>query len=145
MSPFVSILIPCKTIDKEVSRCLSHYAQLDYDTYEIVLLPDVESPVEGVRVIATGQVTPGKKRNIGAANTKSEILAYIDADAYPRSDWLRSAIYHLQETSVGAVGGPGLTPPGSDNFSLGQDTILSSFMVGGLSSRYGGKEEIQTD
>jgi cellulose synthase/poly-beta-1,6-N-acetylglucosamine synthase-like glycosyltransferase len=143
--PSVSILIPCKAIDKEVSRCLSHYTQLDYETYEIVLLPDVESPLKGVRVIATGQVTPGKKRNIGAANTKGEILAYIDADAYPRADWLRSAICHLQESSVGAVGGPGLTPPGADNFSLGQDTILSSFMVGGLSSRYRGKEETQTD
>ena len=144
-SPLVSILVPCKSADRLTRECLSHYAKLEYEPFEIVLLPDAPCAVEGTKVVPTGSVTPGRKRNIGASVAKGKIFAYVDADAYPREDWLTNAIGHLMEDGVGAVGGPGLTPPDGNNFSLGQDVILSSFLMGGLASRYKRTKELSTD
>jgi cellulose synthase/poly-beta-1,6-N-acetylglucosamine synthase-like glycosyltransferase len=137
-NPLVSILIPCRTVDDLTIECIKHCRSLKYEPFEIVLLPDDSSLVEGVKVLPTGAVTPGKKRNMGASVAEGEVFAYIDSDAYPRSDWLANAIRHLREENVGAVGGPSLTPKGDGELAMAQGVILSSFLVGrGRAARYG--------
>ena len=117
-SPFVSIIVPCKEIDVYIKECLGHCKHLDYEDYEIIVLPDDTSErLSDVKVVPTGSVTPGAKRNIGVANSSGEICAFIDSDAYPRLDWLRNAVKYFRDPVVGAVGGPGLTP---ENDSLRQ-------------------------
>ena len=64
MDPKVSIIIPCKDIDAQTSECIDTCRNLDYDNFEIIVLPD-------------------DKRNIGAKNSTGEYLAFIDSDAYP--------------------------------------------------------------
>jgi hypothetical protein len=144
--PLVSIVIPCREIDDMTKECVKQCATLDYANFEILLLPDRPASLEGTTVIPTGQVSPGRKRNIGSGVAKGEILAYIDSDAYPRKDWLKNAVSHLEKDSaIAAVGGPGLTPPEDNNFEQAQGRILSSFLVGGISSRYKGSDPIETD
>jgi len=62
----------------------------------------------------SGQDTgPGEKRDLGMQAAYGDYLAFIDDDATPRQDWLASAARILDdEPTVGAVAGPGLTPPG---------------------------------
>ena len=43
-------------------------------------------------------------------DSNGEFCAFIDNDAYPRSDWLTSALKYFENPEVGGVGGPGLTP-----------------------------------
>ena len=81
-------------------------------------------------------MAPGTKRNIGVKNSNSEFCAFIDNDAYPRSDWLTNALKHLENPLVGGVGGPGLTPETDCLLQKAGGYVLSSFMVGSLSSRY---------
>jgi GT2 family glycosyltransferase len=145
MNPFVSIIVPCRTVDDFTKECVTACKALDYDRFEIILLSDSPGEVEGGKVIVTGPVTPGKKRNIGGQNAGGEVLAFIDADAYPDKDWISRGVAHLTSEGVGAVGGPGLTPPSDDDFSHAQGAILSSFLVGGISSRYRGSHDIETD
>ena len=145
-SPLVSIIIPCRTVDELARECVSHCRVLDYDNFEIIFLPDDTSSLEGASIVASGAVSPGRKRNIGASVAKGEILAYIDADAYPRPDWLSNAVTYLQGEGVGAVGGPGLTPPSDGNFAHAQGAILSSFLVSGnISARYKGAKPVESD
>jgi cellulose synthase/poly-beta-1,6-N-acetylglucosamine synthase-like glycosyltransferase len=147
-NPLVSIIIPCREIDGTANDCALKCSNLDYPNFEVILLPDSYpySCTEGGTIVPTGRVSPGRKRNIGASVAKGEILAYIDADAYPRKDWLRNAVYHLQkDITIAAVGGPGLTPPEDNSFEQAQGQILSSFLVGGISSRYKGSNPIETD
>ena len=144
--PSVSIIIPCRDVDPLVIECVGHCSRLDYEPFEIILLPDTEAEVEGVRVVPTGPVLPGRKRNLGASVATGAVYAYIDSDAYPRSDWLASGVRHLQEMGVGAVGGPAITAPSDDGFCQAQGTVLSSFLMSGtLSARYRERSTMETD
>ncbi len=145
-SPSVSIIIPCKKIDAYVRECVEHCKRLDYGDYEIIVLPDRASKeLDGSKIVATGPVTPGAKRNIGLANSGGEICAFIDSDAYPRRDWLKNAVKYFNDAKVAAVGGPGLTPERDSPAQKGSGYVLSSFMVGGISSRYKAKQCFESD
>ena len=143
---FVSIIIPCKDIDDCTRECIEYCRKLDYDSFEIILLPDYSNLlIDGVRIISTGPVPPGVKRNIGMDASKGEYCAFIDNDAYPRSDWLTNALKYLEDPDVGGVGGPGLTPESDGFMQKSGGYILSSFMVGHLSTRYKTKLCFESD
>ncbi len=144
--PLVSIMIPCKEIDDLARECVDHCKSLDYPNFEILLLPDVEKEgLNGVRIIATGPLPPGAKRNIGVMNSNGELCAFIDSDAYPRRDWLRNAVNYLKDPKVSAVGGPGITPKNATVMEKASGYVLSSFMVGKLSNRYDSKYCCESD
>jgi len=142
----VSIIIPCKTIDSYTEETLEKCKHLDYNNYEIILLPDNEAKrISGVKVIPTGAVPPGKKRNIGLRNSSGKFLAFIDNDAYPKKDWLKKAVKYFENKDVAAVGGPGITPEEDGLMQLAGGNILSSFMVGGISRRFKIKGAFESD
>lgn len=144
--PRASIIIPCVVVDGDVEQCVEGCKRLDYTEYEIIVLPDREGrSLPGVRVIPTGSVAPGKKRNIGAKSAGGRILAFIDSDAYPRVDWLRNAVRHLQDPMLGGVGGPGVTPSEDTYPQKAGGKVLSSHMVGALSGRYGEKRKLDSN
>lgn len=143
---FVSIIIPCKEIDAYTKQCIDYCRKLDYEDSEILLLPDDASEnIEGVRVIDTGCVTPGRKRNIGIANAEGEFCAFIDSDAYPRTDWLRNAMKYFDDPMVAGVGGPALTPEQDSFMQRASGHVLSSFMVGSISRRYKAERVYESD
>ncbi|MGC8558942.1 MAG: glycosyltransferase, partial [Nitrososphaeria archaeon] len=122
--PFVSVIIPCKSVDKMTKECINGLKNMDYTNFEIIVLPDNDDALEGAIVIPTGPVTPGRKRNIGAANAKGTVFAYIDSDAYPARDWIKNGIKHLIKGGVGLVTGPAVTPPNDGRFSQAQGVVL---------------------
>jgi len=145
--PRVSIIVPCKSIDGYTLECVEHCKELDYENYEIIVLPDEsEERIKNVRIIPTGTVSPGKKRNVGIANSKADFCAFIDSDAYPRKDWLKNAIGYFHNQDIAAVGGPGITPDNASDMEKASGYILSSFLVAGrLSSRYSISHVIDSD
>jgi len=134
----VSIIVPCKQIDEHANECIVHCLDLDYERLEILVLPDAGG-MRGdprVKVVPTGALTPGAKRNLAMKESTGSILAFIDSDAYPRRDWLRTASGHLRDATVSAVGGPGVTPDADNDMQKGSGFVLSSFLVGTLRRRY---------
>jgi len=95
--PLVSIIIPCRTVDAYVERCVAHCKKLE-ENKEIFVVTD--------RVVPG---LPAWKRNWAMENAKGEIYAFIDSDAYPHKDWLKEALFWLQ--TFDAVCGPGALPP----------------------------------
>jgi len=143
---FVSIVIPCKEIDAYTRQCVDYCRKLDYEDFEILLLPDHESEkVEGARIISTGCVSPGRKRNVGVAKAVGDFCAFIDSDAYPSKDWLSKALKYFDDPQVAAVGGPGLTPEEDGNMQRAGGHVLSSYMLGNLSSRFKAKRSFESD
>jgi len=146
MNSSISIIIPCKEIDSYAKECVEHCKHLNYESYEIILLPDdVSIEIEDVNVISTGSITPGAKRNIGVANSSGVLCAFIDSDAYPREDWLTNAVKYFEDQDVVAVGGPGLTPNEDSFMQKAGGFVLSSLMVGSLSKRYKSKHVAESD
>ncbi len=144
--PLVSIIIPCKEVDDYTRECIEFCKRLKYSSFEIILLPDSLSvQIDAVKIITTGPVSPGVKRNLGVKRSNGEFCAFIDNDAFPRSDWINNALKYLEDPEVGGVGGPGLTPEKDGFLQKAGGYVLSSFMVGNLSSRYKTKSCFESD
>lgn len=132
--PKISIIIPFKEMNDYVEECIKRCLELDYDNFEILLLPD--SPMEHefpkTRAITTGPVKPSLKRNTGISESDGEICAFIDSDAYPTKDWLKNSLKYLEDETVGIVGGPNLVPEEDSVWQKASDDVLSSGIGAGI-------------
>ncbi len=124
-----SVIVPLHTCSARFLKDFSSIRNLEYPNFEILIVADeptlnaATNPYFSelkrqekpglVNIISTRkQLTgPAEKRNLGIQNATGEICAFIDDDAYPRPDWLRSAVPFFDNPEVAAVGGPGITPP----------------------------------
>ena len=136
-----SIIIPFKFWSKELDECLMHIQKLSYSMFEVILLPDGEvvSPSFGfsLEIIPTGPINPARKRDIGAKQAKGVYFAFIDDDAYPKSDWLDVANQVLiSRSDVGAIGGPGITPRNDPFWARVSGAFFLSATSGGFPERY---------
>jgi glycosyltransferase involved in cell wall biosynthesis len=141
----VSVIVPVRRINDYVRESFPHVMAQTGVTLEWICLPDVtDTGSDGiagdgdrVSVVATGAVGPARKRDIGAQIARGRILAFLDDDAYPTADWLQAALPHFEDTTVAAVGGPGVTPP-SDGFwkQVSGWVFASRLGSGGARNRY---------
>ena len=134
--PLVSIVIACPKRSWMLDECLAAIRAQSHSNWECIVLPDAdEGPVDDadgrVRFIPTGKVRPAEKRNIGIREAKGEIVAFIDDDAYPDAHWLEYAIKYFGEKDIGAVGGPGVTPPGDPLMARLGGRVYDNWLVSG--------------
>jgi GT2 family glycosyltransferase len=116
--PRFSIVIPAHRDGAAFRRCIEACLEQDYPDFEIVVASDhpLSELPEGVTIVETGagaDTSPAEKRDAALAKTSGDVLAYVDDDAYPQSDWLSRAARHFSDETVQAVSGPGVTPPES--------------------------------
>ena len=152
-NPFVSVVIACPAGSWMLDECLRGLAEQTYREFEVIVLPDaapgVPPPDYGfpLAAIPTGKVRPAEKRNAGIAAAKGDVVAFIDDDAYPDARWLENAVKYFSDPAIGAVGGPGVTPPG-DGFlaRAGGRVYENMFVSGGYRYRYlGGRVRRDVD
>ncbi|MFH1888548.1 MAG: glycosyltransferase [Candidatus Omnitrophota bacterium] len=140
----VSIIIAVKTWQKNLEECVAKCRELDYPDFEIIVLPDTEKGLSPqmlnqleakgtvpIKVIATGPVSPAKKRDMAVSYAKGEILAFIDDDAYPGEDWLKNAIVNFNDPETAVVGGPAITPVSDSLRQKASGMVYSSILVSG--------------
>jgi GT2 family glycosyltransferase len=113
-----SIVIPAHRDGLALRQCIRACLEQEYPAFEIVVVSDRALPAmpDGVMCIETGSrwdTSPAEKRDAAFREATGDVLAFVDDDAYPRSDWLARAAAHFADDHVQAVGGPGLTPPDS--------------------------------
>lgn len=114
--PFVSVVIACPGRSGVLDECIAALAKQTYRKFEVIVLPDGEIDFGGhgdaldLKTVPTGKVRPAEKRNIGIKEARGSIVAFIDDDAYPDMHWLEYAVKYFGDGTIGAVGGPGVTP-----------------------------------
>lgn len=143
-NPYVSIIIPLYVIRERFFNDLIKYDDLDYPNFEIIIVCDkkVELPelkkVE-VKLIVTNKrhTGPAEKRDLAIKQARGSFCAFIDDDAYPRSDWLKKAMACFETNDIVAVGGPGVTPS-EDSFwqKIGGYIIESYLCSGAMQNRF---------
>jgi len=142
MSVRVSIIIPTREIDELTEKCIKECEKLDYDNFEIIILPDEKTKKHfssfKIRIIPTDKVYPSIKKNIGIKFAEGQVCAFIDSDAYPDRNWLKNAIsYFSKNEKIVAIGGPNLTQENSKTLEKMSGLILSSFIfMGKFASRH---------
>ena len=118
--PFVSVVIPAHNEATCIVDCIESVFNSQYPKERLeVLVVDHASTDStkmlalnaGADVISLTHGRIGKVRNTGLMAARGEYVAYVDADCLVPAQWLQSAINILVQTpSIGAVGGPCLSP-----------------------------------
>jgi ceramide glucosyltransferase len=126
--PLASVFVPCRGMDKGLRWNLSELFRQHYPDYELVFVSDREDDegleiarqlarefegesVARTRFVVAGRATDSgqKVHNLRAAVTRvdasSEVFVFVDTDARPRPDWLRSLVAPLSDEGVGAATG----------------------------------------
>lgn len=136
MNKKVSIVIPVPYFNDYIHESIKYYKDLDYENYEIIILPDeptdeVLSKNVNIRVIPSGKVGPAEKRDMGVNKAKGEIIAFIDDDAYPTHEWLKNAVAHFDDETIAAVGGPAVTPKNEKFWQRVSGNVYASIIMSG--------------
>ena len=140
-----SIIIPVKAINDFILESVPRILAIDYVDFEVLVLPnelpsaDLPSFLhhDKVRLIPTGKVSPAVKRDLGAAQSRYEFLAFIDDDAYPDPHWLKEAEKHFENPEIAAIGGPAMTPPNSNLLEQASGLFYETLTGGGgMAYRY---------
>ncbi len=140
--PSVTAVVACPGASAMLRQCVDALAgqRATCPSLEAIVLPDAptgEAWPDWVREIPTGKVLPSEKRNAGIRAAHGEIVAFLDDDARPLPGWLEHALPHFSDPSVGAVGGPAVTPP-EDPFAakMSGRVYESPLVSGGARRRY---------
>jgi len=126
--PPASVVVPCRGMDQGLRQNFVALFRQHYPAYELIFVSDSEDDialgvaedvrrsfdgesVARVRFVFAGRATEGgqKVHNLLAAleeaSPDSEVFVFVDTDARPRPDWLRSLVAPLADASVGAATG----------------------------------------
>ncbi|HEV7905943.1 MAG TPA: glycosyltransferase family 2 protein [Pyrinomonadaceae bacterium] len=128
-APYASVIVPCRGLDQNLHDNLRALCHQDYPAFEIIFVVDsAQDPalevVERVRaergsavsavqtrVLVSGEAKAcGQKvhnliAGVGATNERSEVFVFVDTDAQPRRDWLRTLVAPLADGRTGAATG----------------------------------------
>jgi cellulose synthase/poly-beta-1,6-N-acetylglucosamine synthase-like glycosyltransferase len=127
-TPHVSLIVPCRGVDQGLRENLSRLFCQHYPAYEIVfvledrddsaleVIEEVRSMWEQARQSSARIVFAGRAQNCGQKvhnlragvaeiSEASEVLVFVDSDARPQSDWLRSLVAPLVDDECGAATG----------------------------------------
>jgi cellulose synthase/poly-beta-1,6-N-acetylglucosamine synthase-like glycosyltransferase len=127
-TPFVSVIAPCRGLEDGLRENITALFQQDYPAYEIIfvtdgahdpaldLIADVRSaqqepcyPVTRSVVAGTADDCGQKVHNLRVAlasvDPHTAVLVFVDTDARPHANWLRSLVAPLANESIGAATG----------------------------------------
>jgi ceramide glucosyltransferase len=127
-TPYASVIVPCRGLDQDLRENLDAICDQHYPSYEIIFVVDnpLDAALEVIarvraergseaavstRVVVAGEATESgqKVHNLiaasGACDERSEVLVFVDTDARPRRDWLRSLVAALADERTGAATG----------------------------------------
>ncbi len=116
--PSITVVICAYNAAATLDQCLSHTCALGYPLLEILVVDDGSSDSTAsiarqyprVRLLCISHAGLAAARNAGLQAASSQLIAYLDSDAYPTPEWLYYLALGLDGPAVGGVGGPNVPP-----------------------------------
>jgi cellulose synthase/poly-beta-1,6-N-acetylglucosamine synthase-like glycosyltransferase len=155
-TPFVSVIAPCRGLETGFKENIEALFRQQYPEYEIVFVTDrADDPaIDLIRetisesagavnarvVIAGAAVDRGQKvHNLSVAvsvvDPRSEVLVFVDTDARPNANWLRSLVAPLADPSIGAATGYRWFIPERGGFSSQLRSVWNASIASALGQR----------
>lgn len=145
-----SIVIPVKAINAYVRETVPYILNLARRDWELLIVTNEPERSEWndprIKMLSSGRVGPGLKRDQGASEAAGEVLVFLDDDSYPNADLLDVAAKYFERPEVAAIGGPAITPPGEVFWARVSGAVFLSRFSGGAPERYvpyGPSREVQ--
>lgn len=113
--PFVSVVVPVRNAPQRIKKCIEALLQQTYpsDCYEIIVVDNASTdhtrqviecyPV--TLLVEHNRVSPYPARNCGIRHARGEIIALLDANVIPVSQWLDQGVTTLQQEMADLAGG----------------------------------------
>jgi mycofactocin system glycosyltransferase len=105
----VTVVVPVHDRPAELDRCLSALGSdtpvivVDDGSRDRVTVADVATR-HGARLVHRATCGgPAAARNAALPDVHTELIAFLDSDCVPESDWLRALVGHFEDPRVGAV------------------------------------------
>ncbi len=144
-----ALLVPCKGLDPDFRKNISALFKQDYTQYEIIFVtatkddpayPALREIIQGNPQVSARLFTAGiaggrsqkinnQLRGLKEVKEDTEVLVFIDSDARPGPDFLKSLIAPLKDTAVGVATGFRWYLPVKGGFS---SLLRSTWNGGGL-------------
>ncbi|MBV9774606.1 MAG: glycosyltransferase [Gemmatimonadetes bacterium] len=128
--PRVSVVVCAYNAQDTLHDTLRALAALRYPDFETIVVDDGSTDATpriaagyDCRLIRTPNRGLSAARNTGWQAATGEIVAYLDADAYPDPEWLTYLAMDFVAISHAGVGGPNVPPPGT---SLVADCVANA-------------------
>lgn len=116
--PLISVVVCTYNGSATIRDCMEGLMRLAYPRFEVIVINDgsIDSTPEivneyPVRLITTVNQGLSQARNRGIYESKGDIIAYIDDDAYPDPHWLHYLAFAYANTDHAGIGGPNIAPP----------------------------------
>jgi glycosyltransferase involved in cell wall biosynthesis len=112
--PFVSVVVPVLNGEETIGDCLSSLLRMDYprERREIIVVDNgcTDSTAQIVKGFSVHHVREGRRgvshaRNRGIAESRGDVLAFIDADCMVSTRWLEELLRPLSDEYVSATAG----------------------------------------
>jgi cellulose synthase/poly-beta-1,6-N-acetylglucosamine synthase-like glycosyltransferase len=112
--PFVSVIVPVRNGEPTIAGCLDSILATDYpaDRREIIVVDNGSSDgtaavirARPVHYLHESRRGVSNARNRGIAESRGEILAFVDADCLVDPQWLAELVRVFEDPEVGAVAG----------------------------------------
>jgi GT2 family glycosyltransferase len=117
--PAISVVVNTYNAQDTLDECLRHCDRLEYPRLEVIVVDDGSTDASRaiacahprVRLVAMAHKGLPEGRNVGYRSARGELVAYLDADAYPAPEWPWYLALAAGGTRVGGSGGPNIPPP----------------------------------
>jgi cellulose synthase/poly-beta-1,6-N-acetylglucosamine synthase-like glycosyltransferase len=113
-SPYVSVIVPVRDGESTIADCLDSILATDYPAERREILVVDNGSGDGtaaliqsrpVRYLRERKRGVSNARNRGIAESRGEILAFVDADCLVERQWLSELVRPFEDPEVGSVAG----------------------------------------
>ncbi|MEJ7847354.1 MAG: glycosyltransferase family 2 protein [Pyrinomonadaceae bacterium] len=123
-TPFASVIVPCRGLDSDLEINLSMLFRQDYPNYEVIfVVDDADDPslkviaevsrkaAKDAKIVIAGKAAKSSQKveNLREAimhvSGESKVFVFMDTDARPNENWLRSLVAPLENKNIGASTG----------------------------------------
>jgi glycosyltransferase involved in cell wall biosynthesis len=139
--PFVSVVVPARNCERTIGDCLASILRGDYpdDRREVLVVDNASTdgtadvidgyPVRRLQELRRG---PAAARNRGVAESRGEIVAFLDADCVATTRWLRELVRTLHDDDAAGVAGEIVSfPPksGAERYQASRTAFLQKSAI----------------